>query len=207
MKIAIIDVKYTEFEENTYKSVRIVFEDQPDFEIATGDVVADFKAAVEACADYNIQFSSSVDDFVRDNDEYAFDDMMMIIKLSPEQRIANIELELAKIDAKIRIYTRERIGFIRKIKRIQRQAFCDKHGIQMGVPLKPNSTLFDYAGVMYGTGMWRIDLRPQIAETESVIIEELDMENERVHVTLKTQHMSFVVPVQIAKTLERVEVP
>lgn len=71
--MAVISIDYDEGEAGTYRAVAVSgFVEHKEF--ATGDVVADFRAAKQYAfkIDTNVMFSSSCDQFVRDNPGYSW---------------------------------------------------------------------------------------------------------------------------------------
>ena len=83
-KFNFIGVNHTEFEIGSYQSVFIWLVDGTKKEFATGDPVADFKNAFNFAHEHNdivTVYSSSVDNFVMDEDDYEYDDDSMIVRI------------------------------------------------------------------------------------------------------------------------------
>jgi len=81
MKTNAIYIDHTEFEKGTYRSVGVLTAGiQKEF--SSGDPVKDFADAVKFCVDngYPTHYLSSVDDFVMDEDGYAYDENDMLIR-------------------------------------------------------------------------------------------------------------------------------
>jgi hypothetical protein len=79
-----IGVNFTEFVSGTYESVIIRLVDGTKKEFATGDPVKDFKDALDFAHQNNniiTVYSSSVDNFVMDNENYEYDDNNMLVRV------------------------------------------------------------------------------------------------------------------------------
>lgn len=78
-----IAIDYDEFDQGSYRAVKISTAIGQPFEaFSTGDPCADFAAAMEwgfAQGCKQIVYSSSVDDFLNDGDQYQYDEKNRII--------------------------------------------------------------------------------------------------------------------------------
>jgi len=78
-----ITVEYEEFVPNSYKAVHVKYIDGTKKEYSTGDVVLDFKTALDESKDTGDMtvYSSTVDSFLMDNDGYGYDDDNYIVRI------------------------------------------------------------------------------------------------------------------------------
>ena len=76
-----IGIEYTEFKPGTYKSVWLYSEGKKIKEFKSGDPVIDFAYAVSYAQGKNINYSSTIDNFLSDHKGlYSYDENNFIVK-------------------------------------------------------------------------------------------------------------------------------
>jgi hypothetical protein len=83
----IISIDFDEFEPDSYRAVVVRNERNKEMRFATGDVIADYQAAMQYCAErvdvLFVLFSSSVDHFVTDVPGYRLTEERMLVRDTP----------------------------------------------------------------------------------------------------------------------------